>query len=72
MLSYLYKFFKQLDIIDMFDNTPLYLDDLFTNRSSEFEKHIPHIYPAELQLNRAYTSNQKNISWTFKYSSNWE
>ena len=44
-------------IIDMFNDTSQYLDDIFTVDNPELEKHIPDIYPAELQLNRANTSD---------------
>ena len=40
-------------IIDMFNDTFRYLDDIFTIDNPEFEKHIPDIYPTELQLNKA-------------------
>ena len=46
---------KRFDLIDMFNNTSRYLDDIFTIDNPEFEKHIPDIYPAELQLNKANT-----------------
>ena len=42
---------KRFDLIYMFNDTSRYLDDIFTNDNPEFEKHIPDIYPAELQLN---------------------
>ena len=36
-----------------------YLDDIFTIDNPEFEKHISDIYPAELQLNKANTSDKE-------------
>ena len=45
------------DLIDMFNDTSRYLDDIFTIDYPEFEKYIPDIYPAELQLNKANTSD---------------
>ena len=53
---------KQYDLIDMFNETSRYLDDIFTIDNPEFEKHIPDIYPTELQLNKAITSD-KDISF---------
>ena len=50
---------KQYDLIDMFNDTPRYLDDIFTIDNPEFEKHIPDIYPTELQLNKATTSDKE-------------
>ena len=43
----------------MFNATSLYLDDKFTIDNPEFEKYIPDIYPAELQLNKATTSGKE-------------
>ena len=48
-MSILYKS-KQYDLTDMFKDTSRYLDDIFTINNPEFEKHIPDIYPTELQL----------------------
>ena len=42
---------KRFDLIDMFNDTSRCLDDVFTIDNPEFEKYIPDIYPAELQLN---------------------
>ena len=50
---------KRFDLIDMFNDTSRYLDDIFTIDDPEFEKHIPDIYPAELQLNKANTSDKE-------------
>ena len=46
---------KRFDLIDMFNDTSRYLDDIFFIDNPEFEKHISDIYPAELQLNKANT-----------------
>ena len=43
----------------MFNDTSRYLDDIFTIDNHEFEKHIPDIYPTELQLNKAITSDKE-------------
>ena len=43
----------------MFNDTSRYLDDIFTIDYPEFEKHIPDIYPTELQLNKAITSDKE-------------
>ena len=47
------------DLIDMFKDTSRYLDVIFTIDNPEFEKHIPDIYPAELQLNKANISDKE-------------
>ena len=41
------------------NDTSRYLDDIFTFDNPEFEKYIPDIYPAELQLNKANTSGKE-------------
>ena len=51
---------KRHDLIDMFYDTFLNLDDIFTIDNPEFEKYIPNIYQAELQLNKANTLDKKN------------
>ena len=49
---------KRHGLIDMFNDTSRYLDDIFTIDNPEFEKYIPDIYPAVLQLNNANTSDK--------------
>ena len=49
---------KRHDLIDMFNATSRYL---FTIDNPEFEKYIPDIYPAELQLNKANTSDKRSV-----------
>ena len=48
---------KIYDLIDVLNDTSRYLDDIFTIDNPEFEKHIPNIYPTELQLNKTNTSD---------------
>ena len=43
----------------MFNDTSRYLDYIFTTDNPEFEKHIPDIFPMELQLNKANTSDKE-------------
>ena len=43
----------------MFNDTSRHLDDIFILDDTEFEKHIPDIYPMELQLNKANTSDKE-------------
>ena len=50
---------KQYDLIDMFNDTSRYLDDIVTIDNPDFEKHIPDMYPTELQLNKAITSDKE-------------
>ena len=58
LMSNLHKS-KQYDLIDMFKNTSRYLDVIITIDNPEFEKHIPDIYPTEIQLNKANTSDKE-------------
>ena len=50
---------KRYDLIDMFNDTSRYLDDIFTIDYPEIEKHIPDIYPTALQLNKVNTSDKE-------------
>ena len=53
---------KRHDLIDMFNDTSRYLDDIFTIDNPEFEKYIPDIYPAEHQLNKQTLQTKKLLS----------
>ena len=48
---------KRYDLIDSFNSTSRYLDDLLNIDNIHFEHMVHRIYPAELQLNKAYVSN---------------
>ena len=48
---------NQADIIKAFTSTPRYLDDLLNIENPYFEGMINQIYPSELQLNKANTSD---------------
>ena len=50
---------KQYDLIDMLNDTSRCLDDIFIIDNPEAEKYIPDIYPMELQLNKANTSDKE-------------
>ena len=50
---------KRFHLIDKFNDTSRYLDDIFTIYNPEFAEHIPDIYPRELQLNKANTSDKE-------------
>ena len=50
---------NRIDLIDKFNDTSLYLDDIFTIDNPAFPEHIPDIYPKELQLNKANTSDKE-------------
>ena len=48
---------NQTDIIEAFNSTSRYLDDLFNIDNPYFEQMVGQIYPAELQLNKANSSD---------------
>ena len=50
---------KQVDIIDAFNTTSRYLDDILYINNVYFDNMVSQIYPSELQLNKAYTSDTK-------------
>ena len=41
---------KQADIIDAFNTTSRYLDDILNNNNVYFDTLVSQIYPSELQL----------------------
>ena len=48
---------KRFDLIEKFNDTSQYHDDIFNIDNPSFAEHIPVIYPRELQLNKANTSD---------------
>ena len=48
---------NQADIIEAFNSTSRYLDDLLLNIDIYFDQMVGRIYPTELQLNRANSSD---------------
>ena len=50
---------KQAEIIEAFKSTYRYLDDLLNINNTYFEGMVSRIYPPELQLNKANTSDTK-------------
>ena len=48
---------NQADIIEAFDSTSRYLDDLLNIDNPYFEGMVNQIYPPEMQLNKANTSD---------------
>ena len=50
---------KRFDLIDKFNDTSRYLDDIFTIDNPEFADYIPDMYPRELQLIKSNTSDKE-------------
>ena len=48
---------NQTDIIEAFNSTSRYLDDLLNIGNPYFEQMVGQIYPTELQLNKANSSD---------------
>ena len=48
---------NQPDIIEAFNSTSRYLDDLLNIDNTYFEQMVGQIYPTELQLNKANSSD---------------
>ena len=47
----------QSGVIEAFNSTSRYLDDLFNIDNNLFDSMVNHIYPSELQLNKANVSD---------------
>ena len=52
---------KRYDMIDAFNSTFRYLDDLLNVGNIHFEQKVHRIYPAELQLNKANASDTEAV-----------
>ena len=50
---------KQADVIDAFNTTSRYLDDTVNINNVYFDNMVSQIYPSELQLNKANTSDKE-------------
>ena len=48
---------KQADFIDVFNITSRYLDDILNINDAYFDNMVSQLYPSELQLNKANTSD---------------
>ena len=48
---------KQADVMDAFNTTSRYLDDIFNINNVYFDNMVSQIYPSELQLKKAKTSD---------------
>ena len=59
---------KQADVIDAFNTTSRYLDDILIINNVYFDNMVSQIYPSELQLNKAKTSDTKAAFLDFHLS----
>ena len=56
---------NQADVIKAFNSTSRYLDDLLNIDNPYFEGMVNQIYPSELQLNKANTSDTEDPFWIY-------
>ena len=54
---------NQADIIEAFNSTSRYLDDVLNFDNIYFDQIVDRIYPTELQLNRANSSDTQAPFW---------
>ena len=59
---------KQADIIDAFNTTSRYLDNILNITHVYFDNMVSQIYPSELQLNKANTSDTEAAFLDFHLS----
>ena len=50
---------KRADVIDAFNTASRYLDDILKINNVYFDNMVSQIYPSELQLNKANTSDKE-------------
>ena len=60
---------NQTDIIEAFKSTSRYLNDLLNIDNPYFEQMVGHIYPTELQLNKANSSDTEASFFNYKWHS---
>ena len=62
---------KQADVIDAFNTTSRYLDDISNINNVHFDNMVSQIYPSELQLNKPNTSDTEavflDLHWSISY-----
>ena len=61
------KIYNQTDIIEAFNSTSRYLDDLLNIDNIYFDQMVDRIYPTELQLNRANSSDTEKPFLGFEF-----
>ena len=62
---------KQYDMIDAFNSTSRYLDDLLNIDNIYFEQMVHRIFPAELQLNKANASDNEAAFFDLNLFKKW-
>ena len=62
---------KQADVIDAYNTTSRYLDDLLNINNDYFDNMVSQIYHSELQLNKANTSDTRNRIFGLAFVNFW-
>ena len=55
---------NQVDVVEAFNSTLRYLDDLLNIDNPYFAQMVSQIYPTELQLNKTNLSDTEALFWT--------
>ena len=58
---------NESDVIEAFNSTSRYLDDLLNIDNNFFDSMVNRIYPSELQLNKAKVSDTEASLWIYIY-----
>ena len=58
---------NQSEVIEAFSSTSRYLDDLWYTDNDFFHSMVNHIYPSELQINKANVSDTRPHFWIYIY-----
>ena len=58
---------NQSEVIEAFNSTSRYVDDLLNMYNNFFDSMVSHIYPSELQLNKAKVSDTKAAFFGFTF-----
>ena len=59
---------NQIEVIEVFNSTSRFLDDLLNIDNNFFDSMVNHIYPSELQLNKANVSDTETLFWDLHLS----
>ena len=59
---------KKADVIDAFNTTSRYVDDILNINNVYFDDMVSQIYPSELQLNKTNTSDTEAAFWDLHLS----
>ena len=58
---------NQSEVIETFNSSSRYLDDLLNIDNTFFDGMVNHVYSSELQLNKANVSDTEALFWIYNY-----